>query len=153
VVANFKEFHLYQQELEKEIGVYADKLIVIYIRDFFPGLDTFIRKYAKEEGAIAEESSLSIQGVVDAKALEATLSEVAPQTIGGRLAKLLDFCEKSHSGYSLKSLVRKFTNIFTRYYGEIYKYSKANHPDAASTMLQTHSMIKELKATFSKYAP
>lgn len=79
--------------------------------------------------------------------------EVSPQAIGGRLAKLLDFCEKTHSGYSLKSLVRKFSNLFTRYYGEIYKYSKANHPDAASTMLQTHSMIKELKATFSKYTP
>jgi vacuolar protein sorting-associated protein 52 len=53
IVANFKEFHLYQQELEKEIGTFADKLIVIYIREFFPGLDAFIRKYAKEEGAIA----------------------------------------------------------------------------------------------------
>lgn len=69
VVANFKEFHLFQQELEKEIGAHADKLIVLYIRDFFPGLDAFIRKYCKEEGAIAEESSLSIQGVVDARAL------------------------------------------------------------------------------------
>jgi hypothetical protein len=65
---------------------------VIYIRDFFPGLDTFIRKYCKEEGAITEESSLSIQGVVDAKVLESTLSEVSPQTVGGRLGKLLDFC-------------------------------------------------------------
>lgn len=81
------------------------------------------------------------------------MSEVAPGSIGGRLAKLLDFCEKAHSGYSLKALVRKFAGTFTRYYGEIYKFAKANHPDAASTMLQTHSMIKELKGTFTKYNP
>lgn len=74
------------------MGIHADKLIVLYIREFFPGLDAFIRKYCKEEGAIAEESSLSIQGVVDTRALEATLAEVAPQAIGGRLAKLLDYC-------------------------------------------------------------
>jgi hypothetical protein len=53
-VANFKEFHVYQQELEKEIGSYADKLISIYIKDFFPALDAFIRKHCKEEGAITE---------------------------------------------------------------------------------------------------
>ena len=65
---------------------------MIYIKDFFPGLDTFIRKYCKEEGGITEESSFSIQGIVDPKILESTLNEVSPQAVGGRLAKLLDFC-------------------------------------------------------------
>lgn len=69
VVSNFKEFHVYQLELEKEIGSYADKLIGIYLKDFFPALDTFVRKYSKEEGAITEEATLSIQGTVDLKAL------------------------------------------------------------------------------------
>ena len=112
-----------------------------------------MRKYSKEEGAITEEATLSIQGTVDVKALEGTLAEVSTQSVGGRLAKLLDFCEKKHGGYTLKSLIRKFSSVFTRYYGEIYKYAKSNHPDAASTMLQTHGMIKELKNTFSKYTP
>ena len=116
-------------------------------------MDTFIRKYSKEEGAITEEATLSIQGTVDQKSLDGTLAEVSTQSVGGRLAKLLDFCEKHHGGYTLKSLIRKFSSVFTRYYGEIYKYAKASHPDAASTMLQTHGMIKELKNTFSKYAP
>jgi len=54
-------------------------------------LDSFIRKFCKEEGAITEEASLSIQGTVDAKSLEATLNEVSTQAIGGRLTKLLDY--------------------------------------------------------------
>ena len=112
-----------------------------------------MRKYSKEEGAITEEATLSIQGSVDLKALENVLTEVATQSVGGKLAKLLDFCERNHGGYTLKSLIRKFSSVFTRYYGEIYKYAKSNHPDAASTMLQTHGMIKELKNTFSKYTP
>ena len=117
VVSSFKEFHVYQVELEKEISSYADKLIGNYLKDFFPALDAFMRKYSKEEGAITEEVTLSIQGAVDMKALEATLAEVAPQSVGGRLAKLLDFCEKQHNGYTLKSLIRKFSSVFTRYYG------------------------------------
>lgn len=112
-----------------------------------------MKKYFKEEGAITEEATLSIQGTVEVKILEGTLAEVSTQSVGGKLAKLLDFCEKQHGGYTLKSLIRKFSSVFTKYYGEIYKYVKANHPDAASTMLQTHGMIKELKNTFSKYNP
>jgi hypothetical protein len=116
-------------------------------------LDLFVRKYTKEEGEITEEAVLSIQGTVDMKVLEGTLAEVSTQNVGSRLAKLLDFCERNHGGYSLKTLIRKFSNNFTRYYGEIYKYTKGHRPDAASTMLQTHGMIKELKNTFSKYGP
>jgi len=48
-----------------------------------------VRKYGKEEGTISEEASLSIQGNVDVKTLEATLAEVASQSIASRLAKLL----------------------------------------------------------------
>ena len=51
------------------------------------------------------------------KALEGTLSEVSIQSVGGKLAKLLDFCERAHGGYTLKSLIRKFSSVFTRYYG------------------------------------
>ena len=76
-----------------------------------------MRKYSKEEGAITEEATLSIQGTVDLKALENTLLEVSTQSVGARLARLLDFCEKNHGGYSLKSLIRKFSSVFTRYYG------------------------------------
>ena len=92
-------------------------MILGYIKDFFPNIDVFIKKHFKEEGNISEEQSLSIQGAVDIKTLEATLVEVSPQTISSKLYKLLEFCEKNHSGYSLKSLIRKFSNIFTKYYG------------------------------------
>lgn len=69
VVSSFKEFHVYQVELEKEISSYADKLVGIYLKDFFPALDGFMKKYFKEEGAITEEATLSIQGTVDVKIL------------------------------------------------------------------------------------
>ena len=45
----------------------------IYIREYFPQLHGFLRAYAKEEGSISEEASLSIQGNVDANSLQATL--------------------------------------------------------------------------------
>jgi len=51
-----------------------------------------MRKYSKEEGAITEEATLSIQGTVDVKTLESMLSEVSTQSVGGKLAKVLDFC-------------------------------------------------------------
>lgn len=77
----------------------------------------FIKKYGKEEGAISEEASLSIQGNVDVHTLEATLGEVASQSIGGRLARLLEYCEKNHSGFCLKAVIRKFFYTFNKYYG------------------------------------
>jgi len=42
-------------------------------------------------------------------------------------------------------------NIFMKYYNEIYKYIKNNHPDCVTTMLQPHNMMKELKNLFAKY--
>jgi hypothetical protein len=36
------------------VGTHADKIVIIYIREFFPNLDAFIRKYCKEEGSISE---------------------------------------------------------------------------------------------------
>ena len=76
---------------------------------------------------------------------------MAAQALPPRLAKLLEYCEKTHSGFSLKAVVRKFFYTFNRYYAEIYKYAKGSQPELASTMLPTHSMMKELKATFAKY--
>lgn len=53
VVANFKEFHPYQTQLEKEMAGEADRLVGIYIREYFPHLHGFIRAYGKEESSIS----------------------------------------------------------------------------------------------------
>jgi len=37
------------------------------MKDFFPSIDGFINKYCKDEGMIGEDSTLSVQGVVDKK--------------------------------------------------------------------------------------
>jgi hypothetical protein len=55
--------------LEKEISQHADKIVVIYMKDYFKSLEGFIKSYCKEEGAITEESALSIQGTVDIKTI------------------------------------------------------------------------------------
>ena len=83
-----------------------------------------------------------ISGNIDPNDVESSLMEVAPSKIGGKLTKFLNNCEKSLTGYSLKTVVKRFSIIFGKYYGEIYKYAKGNHAGIASTMLQTHSMIK-----------
>ena len=38
-----------------------------------------------------------------------------------------------------------------KYYNEIYKYIKNNHPEDVSLMLQPHNMMKEIKNSLSKF--
>jgi hypothetical protein len=38
-----------------------------------------------------------------------------------------------------------------KYYNEIYKYIKNNHPEDVSLMLQPHNMMKEIKNYLSKF--
>ena len=41
---------------------------------------------------------------------------MAAQALPPRLGKLLEYCEKTHSGFSLKAVIRKFFYTFNRYY-------------------------------------
>ena len=41
--------------------------------------------------------------------------------------------------------------LFMKYYNEIYKYIKNNHPEDVSLMLQPHNMMKEIKNYLSKF--
>lgn len=41
--------------------------------------------------------------------------------------------------------------LFMKYYNEIYKYIKNNHPEDVSLMLQPHNMMKEIKNCLSKF--
>ena len=124
------------------MGVYIDKINVLYIKELFPNLDIFVRKYCKFLQNGTEENNFMISASVDPKEMESTLMEVAANQIGRKLTKFLNNSEQSLTGYSLKVLVRRFSSVFSKYYGQIYKYAKGNHAAMASTMLQTHSMIK-----------
>lgn len=42
------------------------RVVAVYIKDFFSSIDGFIKKYCKDEH-MTEDSTLSVQGVVDKK--------------------------------------------------------------------------------------
>lgn len=140
-------------ELEKEISLYAEKMVGGYIKDYFPCVDGFIRKHCKQSEAfsITEETSLSIQGTVDIKTIESTTNDLSNASVSPKLQKILEFCERQFSGYSLKLVLKKFMGIFMKYYNEIYKYLKSNHGELVNGMLQPHNMMKEIKNAFAKY--
>lgn len=58
-----------------------------------------------------------ISASVDPKEMESTLMEVAANQIGRKLTKFLNNSEQSLTGYSLKVLVRRFSSVFSKYYG------------------------------------
>lgn len=136
-----KEFQDEQIRIEKEIGAISDKIVTSYIRDFFPSLQNFIAKYCKEEGA-GEEGIFTIQPSIDHKVIDSIIADLSGQPLTSGLHKLTLFCEKQYSGYSLKSLLKKFLGVFMKYYTEIYKYVKSNYPEVASMMLQPHNTMK-----------
>ena len=127
------------------------KIVSLYIKDFFPSVDSFIKKYCKDEGMTGEESTISVQGVVDKKVVEAIISDLSSNNFNNRLQKYIEFTEKTFSGYSLKTNLKKFMGLFMKYYNEIYKYIKNNHPEDVSLMLQPHNMMKEIKNCLSKF--
>lgn len=79
------------------------------------------------------------------------IADISGQPLTNGLQKIVIFCEKSYSGYSLKSLLKKFMAVFMKYYSEIYKYIKNSYPEAASMMLQPHNTMKEIKNVFGKH--
>ena len=92
-----------------------------------------------------------MQGVVDKKVIEAIISDLSSNNFNNRLQKYIEFTEKTFSGYSLKTTLKKFMGLFMKYYNEIYKYIKNNHQDDVSLMLQPHNMMKEIKNSLSKF--
>ena len=99
-----------------------------YIRDFFLSLDLFLTKYCKEEQGINEEGIFQISKNIDPKVIDGLINDLSGQPLVSGLQKLVSFCEKKYSGYSLKSLLKKFFSVFMKYYTEIYKHIKSNHP-------------------------
>jgi hypothetical protein len=92
------------------------KTVSLYIKDFFPSVDGFIKKYCKDEGMSAEESTISVQGVVDKKIIEAIISDLSSNNFNNRLQKYIEFTDKTFSGYSLKTNFKKFMGLFMKYY-------------------------------------
>lgn len=113
-------------------------------------MQNFIKKYCTEE-EIGEEGIFTIQADIDPKVLELIRNDISGQSLSGGLQKILAYCNKTYSGYSLKSLLKKFMGIFMKYYTEIYKYVKSNHPETATMMVQPHNIMREIKSTFEKY--
>lgn len=48
IVANFKQFHPYQQDLEREIEHYSDRVTSHYLKIAFPALIGLVMKFSKE---------------------------------------------------------------------------------------------------------
>jgi hypothetical protein len=82
--------------------------------------------------------------------LDTIIADISGQSLANGLNKIYTYCTKTYSGYSLKSLLKKFMGIFMKYYTEIYKYIKNVYAEAASMMLQPHNTMKEIKNVFEK---
>jgi molecular chaperone GrpE (heat shock protein) len=100
------DFHNDKNRVEKEIVQISERIVRSYIKDFFPSLETFIRKYGSSEDT--SEEGFSIQGGVDQKSIDGLINDLSGQSLTVSLNKLSVFCEKQYTGYSLKSLLKKF---------------------------------------------
>jgi hypothetical protein len=78
-------------------------------------LQNFIKKYCTEE-TIGEEGGFTIQANIDRKVLDTIISDISGQSLTNGVNKIYSYCSKTYSGYSLKSLLKKFIGVFMKYY-------------------------------------